>query len=651
MSTGEPAAPHWLRQLLRATPVPIPWKRAARAAGAIGGAITIGMLVGRLDLGVLASTGALCATLADTDGPYRYRASRLGWVVAAGAVGFFLGTVTAGHAVLSAVLLILTAGVSAVISAGGSTASTAGLQLLVFAVVGSAQAASPVTATACFLAGAGLAVLLAVGPWPVRATAPERAAVADVYDELAAMLAGTGTGHGRQARQRLTAALNLAYDRLLGARSRLSGRDLAYRRLLTLLSTTTPVVEASVAVLHSRTPPPGEVVLHLVRLADAIRVDDPLPPAPRHEGGPRAVTALYQGLHGLDERAKPIDTERTSARERLRGWLDSVVAGPVTWRFTLRLMTCVALATLVGAVLPLQHANWVALTVAIVLKPDFGSVFGRAVLRAGGTTIGVLLGAGVLAVDPHGWALVVLVVVIAFVLPIGKARNYGMFSVFVTPLVIVQLDLARAGDHGLVLARFADTAIGCAIVLIAGYLLWPGSRRADVGDKLADSVDTIGDYLERSLSGSPQGRSTLRRAAYRQLSDLRTVFQQAIVEPSSSGRQAAAWWPLIVGLERLADAVTGVAVAIERGADPVPPADVAAAHQAVREIAAAVRNQRAPRHVSLPESERLGGLVAELASLTRTLRGPRLDRRSTRPPVRRRVRRFLARGRRRTWVR
>lgn len=49
------------------------------------------------------------------------------------------------------------------------------------------------------------------------------------------------------------------------------------------------------------------------------------------------------------------------------------------------------------------RSYWVALTVTFVLKPDFGSVFSRAVLRALGTAVGLVTAAAVLAEVPRGW--------------------------------------------------------------------------------------------------------------------------------------------------------------------------------------------------------------------------------------------------------
>src|SRR4051812_10511525 len=234
------AAPHWLVQLLRPKSVPVAWTRVVRAPVAIAGTIALGMALGRLDIGVLLSMGALCATFGDADGPYRYRFRRIGWAALGGGLGFFLGSLTGGNGWWSAVVVVVLAGASALVSVNGNIASLAALQLLVFATLGSGTPRDPLFATGWFLAGAGFAWLLAIGGWAVKATGPERAAVAVVYDELAVMLAASGTPVAREGRRRLTTALNQAYDALLTARSHLSGRDRAYRRLMTLLADTTP---------------------------------------------------------------------------------------------------------------------------------------------------------------------------------------------------------------------------------------------------------------------------------------------------------------------------------------------------------------------------------------------------------------------------
>jgi len=251
------------------------------------------------------------------------------------------------------------------------------------------------------------------------------------------------------------------------------------------------------------------------------------------------------------------------------------VAGPLTWLAALRLTLCVAIAEVVALMVPLERSYWITLTVGIVLSRTSGP--SSAAPCCGGS-------ARSSASDRRRCAgawrarlvLVLLIAVFAGGVAVGKVRNYAILSAFMTPLIILQMDLSNNGNWSVVLARLIDTVLGCAIVLVFGYLLWPGSRRPQVGGRLADGLDTVAKYVRtrwwryRARRGwlahvpgaAPTGRwPTCGRR-----------FQQVVVEPSANGRQAVAWWPVIAGLERVADAVTEVGVTIGRGVPPPDPA-------------------------------------------------------------------------------
>src|SRR5206468_3280888 len=146
-------------------------------------------------------------------------------------------------------------------------------------------------------------------------------------------------------------------------------------------------------------------------------------------------------------------------RARLRELVDRTLASAETRDFALRLALCMTVGEIVRQTVPLPRPYWVLLTVAIVLKPDFGSVFTRAVQRGLGTLLGVLLGSALLAVLPRSPVLLVAMSVAAALLPWARGANFGLFSVFQTPLVILLLDIARPGGAQLVAARLIDTLI------------------------------------------------------------------------------------------------------------------------------------------------------------------------------------------------
>ena len=169
-------------------------------------------------------------------------------------------------------------------------------------------------------------------------------------------------------------------------------------------------------------------------------------------------------------------------------------AGRVNWLFTLRLMACMGVAGVVSEVLPLQRSYWVPLTVAIVLKPDYGP------------------GAG-------------------------------------------------AGPGG-------------------GAGSGPGG-------------------------GAPPARSRMRRSTYRALADLRAEFQRTMSEPPSISRRATAWWPAVIALEQVMDAITATALDVSHGAE-VPASGVRQLRDALRAVSEAAATGSALAAVpELPDDETL----------------------------------------------
>jgi uncharacterized membrane protein YccC len=339
----------------------------------------------------------------------------------------------------------------------------------------------------------------------------------------------------------------------------------------------------------------------------------------------RSVASVYQALAGelgaagaarllTGEHTTDAGIERPGLRERLGQMADQLRGGRLIWLSTVRLMTCIGVAAVMSEILPLQRSYWVVLTVAIVLKPDLGSVFARAVQRGLGTVVGVVLGAAILAAVPLGWLLLIPVAVLAALLPYGRSRNYGLMSTFLTPLVVLLLDLLAHAGWGLAEARLIDTLLGCAIVLLIGYAPWPLSWYAHLPTQFADTVGAVCAYLEQALVARSPDRRWLRRRASRALSDLRSEFQRTMSEPPAVSRGATAWWPAVVGLEEVMDAVTAAAVAADRGVTPPSPRRVRELTAALKDVATAVRSRAKPAE---PVVEAGGDGLSQVAEAVR----------------------------------
>ncbi|MGH7911660.1 MAG: FUSC family protein, partial [Candidatus Dormibacteraceae bacterium] len=444
--------PSWLVRAIAPKPAAFPWPESVQAVLAITGPLAFGLLTGQLPSASFLAIGGLTAATTNTHGPLPWRLRRSSSALVAAAVGLAVGLATGAQPLLAIAAMLVLALVAALISVIGAIASLAALELLVYAAVGSSLAGRVpllLSSGEMLLGGIwGLCLTVVVG-LVVGYRRPEREAVARVFQRIAELLAATGAPWREQARRALTDALNDAFDELLGVRSRTGGRAWPVLRLTALLNSSAPLVEATVGIAYSgRRPHPA---LHdaAAGLAEAIRGDQAAPHADLGETDSPLLSAwrrAYQGVLQSWHRAVLPATPPTPG-ERLGTIADQILAGRGTWRFVIRLVLCMTIAEVLEQVLPIARSYWIAMTVAIVLKPDFGSVFVRGLQRGLGTIAGVILGFGMLLVLPDRPLLFAGIAVLGGLLPYAILLNYGMFSTFLTPLVLLLLELITSGGH------------------------------------------------------------------------------------------------------------------------------------------------------------------------------------------------------------
>ncbi|MEE1800024.1 FUSC family protein [Streptomyces sp. JV176] len=646
-----PTAPSWLLAGLRPSSAPIPWAAVARASVGMAVPLAVGFAVDQPAYGALASMGALYGVIGDTADAYRMRIFHIAVPQLFGAVGVTLGALVFDRGWWAVGVLTLLALVSGMMSSIGAVASSSGLQLLLFSVLGAGLAMPEPwwVAPLLFLLGGLFVLLLSLLAWPLRGMEPERAAVAGTYRAVADLLAaagrqGTGGLPGPERdtydtrRQAVTDSLNEAYDLVLARRAREHGRSEPLVRLLAQLNVVIPLVEAAPAAhLHGR-PLPAAVPDAVRKLADAVaegRTDSATepdrPPRPGATSAERAVDAALRHAtsvvhhsepdpHNVDDRLGRPAALRVRARRATR----DVLLSEDSWRYGLRLALCIGLSQALVSLVPVPRSYWVALTVTFILKPDYGSVFSRAVLRALGTVAGLVVAAAILSHVARGWWDVAVMLVIAGIVPAMTAKGYAFQTAAITPVILLLSDLLSHEGSGLLLPRFVDSMMGCAIALIAGYLLWPESWHTRIGDRLADAVEETAEYVRCAFAPTPDAdrseRVRTRRRIYRDLSVVRTEFQRALTEPPPTGTRARAWWPLLVAVERVVDATTAARVRVDHGAPPPAPAEIAAIERQLRELADGMRSSAVLVEV---RAELGGDEEGVLAPLRQEVRGAR----------------------------
>ncbi|MEV5884491.1 FUSC family protein [Streptomyces sp. NPDC052020] len=573
------ALPPWLAHALRAQRGPVPWSAVVRGALAAGPLLLAAVLAGHASAGVVAAVGAMLAGINDRPGGRRCSVKRIAVPALAGAFGLLAGTYAGQQLGALALTLVLTGlGCAAGgISAVGPVASASGTQVLVAAAVG---AGMPLPEpgwqrSLIFLAGAGwlLALRLAL-PGP-RSRAGgfrfdgERAAVAEVYDAVAALLDAVGGPDATPRRAALTAALDQAQDALAGPRLRRYASSAAERRLHAQYAAALPLAEAATALAWAGEAVPGRAGEGPRRLAAAVRGTThtgPLPAPHRTAPGLRALDdALLHAAEAFDRgEGAALHSRGRTVRDLL-----PAVFGPGGREYGLRAGLCFGAGAAVAQALHHTHWYghhphwyWLPATAVFLVKPDLGPLVSRVLCRVAGTLLGALVFAGCAALLPRPAGLVALVAVSGALIPIA-ARHFAAQTAVVTVLVLALV--MAGGEPQASLSRIGETLLACAIVLIVGHLPVPGQRGGGVRDRLAAAGGAAQAYLAHVLGGSGDRvtRWRLRREAYRTLAEARGAIALASAELPALARHTEGADELAATLERLVDTTTACAVHLD----------------------------------------------------------------------------------------
>ncbi|MNK51788.1 Inner membrane protein YccS [compost metagenome] len=625
----------WLMSLAHMEPSPVnPWVML-RAALAIGLPSAVGMALDQSAAAALVALGALPAITGDNGGPYRNRALSIGSTVFGGALGYLLGNLVAGHGLWTSAAMMVLVLAASLVGTFNNIAAVATLQFATYVIVGSSLTSTLPPWLPSVLVGAGglFGLTLTLSGWIVNPIAPERAAVAQAYRKLAAMFAATGTSRLMIARRDMEAAMSAAYDTVLAARGRAAGPSPRLARLAAQLQACTPLTNAALALARAGRVLPPECARVMNHLAD--RVENDAEPdarddiaALRQAGMPLLADALAQAQPLLDG-ARPSEAEAFAALQPARPrtpW--RVLArtyrpGPATVRYLVRLGLCLAAAEAVALAASLPRSYWVPLIVVVVFKPNFGSVFARALQSCAGSVVGVAISATVLALDRGGIASLLIVAALAALLPWSIRRNYGLFSAILLPILMLLIGALQPGSWPIALARLVDVGVAAAIVLLVGYLPWMRIERNNLDHAVSTAIATLAAYLNTVFQADAANRHALRAQAYARLSDLRIALQRGLSEPRLVSRRALAWWPVEVALERVANAISDTAWPLQAGQDTPTAAQIALLSADLKRIAAAVeQGTPTPADAIAAPAPALRDVAAEIEALRATLAGP-----------------------------
>jgi uncharacterized membrane protein YccC len=195
---------------------------------------------------------------------------------------------------------------------------------------------------------------------------------------------------------------------------------------------------------------------------------------------------------------------------------ESLTLSSSAFRHALRLALAVPVAELIANALGLPRSYWVAFAVAVVLKPDYSSLFRRGLGRVVGTILGATLAALIVGgLHPDTAVTVVLVALCAWAAYSLWRASFAVAISFVTALVLFLISTTQVDTLSTATDRLIDTVLGGAIAL-GIYMAWPTWSSSDAYAALerlvADERVYLSDLLI-AIEGDPNARTRLGERA------------------------------------------------------------------------------------------------------------------------------------------
>lgn len=645
-----PSTTSWFDKLGLLKPAPYkPWRHSVRLTLGTTLPLLVGVMTNHVPDVIYIVIGAFLTAITVRVDPYRERFRQIAISTAIGVTGCFLGPAVSGHGPETLALLTVIALISGLISGYGGPFSTGALNMLVLSVVTShlpPTVSSGVIALQ-FISGALLIVSMLFLVALTDGNRPERLLISNLLGALSALARKSAAMHESRdpsqkaaleaARRAVTDASKTAYTSLIEKRSKGRSRT---RYVLQAANFLGLVNQLTMALLATTLTP--ETLNTAANRLDAIaaaylanRKSRPLPDDGADTSSDGLLVLVDKVAATLWSEPAPSGNSEQQApgnpvfsRNGFRNFRRRLILGPEVIISALKLTLCMAIAVILTEKLPGDHSYWLAMTVAIVLKPDFGSVFVRAIHRSIGTCIGVLIAAAIVTLVPEGMGRVAVIALLCIPLPWAGLRSYAAMVSLMTPVILLLIALAVPGSaESDVVQRLIDTLLGVAVALVFGFLIWPRSRNTELGASFVTALNAVTAFMTAATAKVPEKDAEMAAfrqnlderefTAYQRLSDLRTQLQKLVAEPPPSGREAAAWFPAVVGAERLCDGIAAYAGGRSLGD---PPPDEKRAERAINALGFLSRklsDQEPGSHVAggREKDDAFGNVEAEIAWL------------------------------------
>lgn len=176
-----------------------------------------------------------------------------------------------------------------------------------------------------------------------------------------------------------------------------------------------------------------------------------------------------------------------------------------TFRFAVRLALAMSMGIGIYKYFHIPHGYWIAMTVMIVLQPEFGATIKKALDRLKGTISGAVFGSLLFLIPMPFWMNVSIVALCSLLMTFYLLRNYAIAAFFITIMVIALFHLLEPVTWQLGGIRFLNTLGGAGLALLGGFAFFPLWERYRFPELIKQAIEANKNYTDMLLHTLVEG--------------------------------------------------------------------------------------------------------------------------------------------------
>ena len=301
-----------------------------------------------------------------------------------------------------------------------------------------------------------------------------------------------------------------------------------------------------------------------------------------------------------------------------RPLLDQLRRKSPIFRYALRTMLAMGCGYLLSNILPYAaHSQWILLTLAVIMRPNFSLTKQRRTDRVVGNAVGCALTAGLLHFSPgpgilFGASFVSLAVAHTFA-PI----KYRYTAAAACVMALLQLHLLNPEDHFAIGERLIDTAVGALLAYVFSFVL-PHWEYRDLPKLAANLIEAAKQYADAALTfPAPDLDYRLARKRFTDAIGLLSIaFGRMLEEPKRRHIVKAEFSAFITANYLLAAHVAAIKVMLQRRMKEIDAARAARVMHETRETVQTALSQAVT--ILNKQASRASVVVAPAAGVRRS---------------------------------